>query len=149
MNFLLSLNKTFFLIISVVIFLIILFFVSIVYFKSQSITTSTVILDKQDADITKPKFAINSLTQKISVTANKGNFITDNEIMLQENVVFKSNKFKILSENVTFNKKNLVASSNDKSKFISNNASIDSIGFDIIDNGSIINFKGKTKLVLK
>jgi len=149
LNFLLSLNKTFFLIISVVIFLIILFFVSIVYFKSQSITTSTVILDKQDADITKPKFVINSLTQKISVTANKGNFITDNEIMLQENVVFKSNKFKILSENVTFNKKNLVASSNDKSKFISNNASIDSIGFDIIENGSIINFKGKTKLVLK
>ena len=48
-----------------------------------------------------------------------------------------------------FNKKTLVASSRDKSKFISNNTSIESAGFDIIENGDIINFKGKTKLVLK
>ena len=31
----------------------------------------------------------------------------------------------------------------------SKNTSIDSVGFDIIENGNIINFKGKTKLVLK
>ena len=149
MNFLLSLNKTFFLIFSFLVFLVISFFLSLAYFQSQSITSSNIILNNQDADITRPKFAINSLTQKISVTANKGNFITNNEIMLQENVIFKSNKFKIFSENVIFNKKNLVASSKDKSKFISKNASIDSIGFDIIENGSVINFKGKTKLILK
>ena len=101
------------------------------------------------ADITKPKFSINSKKQKISVTANEGNFITENEIMLEKNVVFKSNKFKIYSDNVVFNKKNLVASSKNKSRFISKNASIDSVGFDIIENGNIINFKGKTKLTLK
>ena len=91
----------------------------------------------------------NSKKQKISVTANEGNFITENEIMLEKNVVFKSNKFKIYSDNVVFNKKNLVASSKNKSRFISKNASIDSVGFDIIENGNIINFKGKTKLTLK
>ena len=35
------------------------------------------------------------------------------------------------------------------SRFISKNASIESIGFDIVENGNIINFKGKTKLILK
>ena len=106
-------------------------------------------IEKGKADITRPKFSINSDKQQISVTAYKGNFITENEILLEKNVIFKSNKFKILSDNVLFNKKNLVASSNDKSQFISENALIDSIGFDIIENGNIINFKGKTKLVLK
>ena len=51
--------------------------------------------------------------------------------------------------NVIFNKKTFVASSQDNAKFISDNTSIDSAGFDIIENGNIINFKGKTKLVLK
>ena len=69
--------------------------------------------------------------------------------MLEKNVIFRSNKFEIYSNNVIFNKKNLIASSKDKSRFISKNASIDSIGFDIIENGNIINFKGKTKLILK
>ena len=83
------------------------------------------------------------------MTANQGNFITADEVALEKNVVFKSKKFKIYTDNVVFNKKTLVASSQDKSKFISNNTSIDSDGFDIIENGNIINFKGKTKLVLK
>jgi len=83
------------------------------------------------------------------VTANEGNFLTEDKIVLEKNVIFKSNKFKIFTDNVIFNKKTLVASSQDKSKFISNNTSIDSTGFDIIENGTIINFKGKTKLVLK
>ena len=106
-------------------------------------------LDKQTSDISEPKFSINSKEKKISVTANEGNFLTEDEIALEENVIFKSSKFKIYTENVTFNKKTLVASSKDKSKFISNNTSIDSAGFDIIENGNIINFKGKTRLVLK
>ena len=55
----------------------------------------------------------------------------------------------MLGIKVVFNKKTLVASSQNKSKFISNNTSIDSIGFDIIENGNVINFKGKTKLILK
>ena len=106
-------------------------------------------LDEQTSDISEPKFSINSKEQKISVTAKEGNFLTEDEIVLEKNVIFKSNKFKIYTDNVVFNKKTLVASSQDMSKFISKNMSIDSAGFDIIENGNIINFKGKTKLVLK
>ena len=83
------------------------------------------------------------------MTANEGNFLTENEIMLEKNVIFKSDKFKIYSDNVLFNKKSLIASSKNKSKFVSDKTSIDSNGFDIIENGNIINFKGKTKLILK
>jgi len=89
-------------------------------------------LDEQTSDISEPKFSINSKEQKISVTAKEGNFLTEDEIVLEKNVIFKSNKFKIYTDNVVFNKKTLVASSQDKSKFISDNTSIDSAGFDII-----------------
>ena len=106
-------------------------------------------INKKTSDISEPKFSINSEEQKISVTANEGNFLTEDEIALEKNVIFKSNKFKIYTDNVVFNKKTLVASSQDKAKFISENTSIDSVGFDIIENGNIINFKGKTKLILK
>jgi|TARA_B110000438_G_scaffold277862_1_gene300857 hypothetical protein len=101
------------------------------------------------ADITNPKFSINGDKQKISITANAGNFITENEIKLEDNVIFMSKKFKIYGDNVIFNKINMIASSKDKSRFISNKTSIDSNGFEIIENGSIINFNGKTKLILK
>ena len=106
-------------------------------------------LDEQTSDISEPKFSINSKEQKISVTAKEGNFLTEDEIVLEKNVIFKSNKFKIYTDNVVFNKKTLVASSQDESKFISDKTSINSTGFDIIENGNIINFKGKTKLILK
>ena len=106
-------------------------------------------LDEQTSDISEPKFSINSKEQKISVTAKEGNFLTEDEIVLEKNVIFKSKKFKIYSDNVIFNKKTLVASSQVKSKFISNSTSIDSAGFDITEDGNVINFKGKTKLVLK
>ena len=119
------------------------------YFQSNSISKNTLEINTQTADITKPKFSINSKKQKISVTANEGNFITDDEIMLKNNVIFKSKDFKIYSENVIFDKKNSIASSDEKSKFVSKSAFIDSSGFDIIENGNIINFKGKTKLILK
>ena len=106
-------------------------------------------INEKTSDISEPKFSINSKEQKISVTAKEGNFLTEDEIILEKNVIFKSNKFKIYTDNVVFNKKTLVASSQEESKFISNNTSIDSAGFDIIENGNIINFKGKTKLILK
>ena len=83
------------------------------------------------------------------MTANEGNFLTEDEIALEKNVIFKSNKFKIYTDNVVFNKKTLVASSQDKAKFVSENTSINSAGFYIIENGNVINFKGRTKLVLK
>ncbi len=149
MNFLLSLNKTFFLIFTCLIFFIIFIILLIFYYQSNLLPNNSNVVNKNTADITKPKFSINSDKQKITVTANEGNFLTKNEIKLEKNVIFQSKKFKIYSDNVVFNKKSLIASSRNKSKFVSKNASIDSIGFDIIENGNIINFKGKTLLILK
>ena len=149
MNFLLSLNKKIFLIVSFIFIFFILFIFSLNFFESNDNSENKFYINKKTSDISEPKFSINSKKQKISVTANEGNFLTEDEIILEKNVIFKSNKFKIYTDNVVFNKKTLVASSQDESKFISNNTSIDSTGFDIIENGNIINFKGKTKLVLK
>ena len=149
MNFLLSLNKEEFLIFSFLFILLILFvFLSKLIEKNDN-SENKITINKKTSDILEPKFSINGEEQKISVTASEGNFLNEDEIALEKNVIFKSNKFKIYTDNVVFNKKTLVASSQDKSKFISNNTSIDSDGFDIIENGNIINFKGKTKLVLK
>ena len=149
MNFLLSLNKKIFLIVSFIFIFFILFIFSLNFFESNDNSENKIYINKKTSDISEPKFSINSKKQKISVTANEGNFLTEDEIVLEKNVIFKSNKFKIYTDNVVFNKKTFVASSQDNSKFISNNTSIDSAGFDIIENGNIINFKGKTKLVLK
>ena len=149
MNFLLSLNKKIFLIFLFLVLSLILILVWLSYSQSNSIIKNTVIIDENKADITKPKFAINSDKQKISITANNGYFLNNEKIMLEDNVIFKSDKFKIYSENVLFNKKNLVASSEEKSKFVSKNTLINSKGFDITENGNVINFKGETKLTLK
>ena len=149
MNFLLSLNKKIFLISTFVFIFFILFIFSLNFFKSSDDSQNKISINNKTSDISEPKFSINSKKQKISVTANEGNFLTNDEIVLEKNVIFKSNKFKIYTDNVVFNKKTLVASSEDKSKFIAKNTSIESAGFDIIENGNVINFKGKTKLVLK
>lgn len=149
MNFLLTFNKKTLLISSFFIISIICFFISFTYIQAKKIADIEISINNKTADISKPKFSINSNKQKISVTANEGNFLTENEIMLEKNVIFKSDKFKIYSDNVLFNKKSLIASSKNKSKFVSDKTSIDSNGFDIIENGNIINFKGKTKLILK
>ena len=149
MNYLLSLNKKIFLIFSFIFIIIILFIFLSKLIESTNNYENKLNINKKTSDISEPKFSINSKEQIISVTANEGNFLTEDEIAIEKNVIFKSNKFKIYTDNVVFNKKTLVASSQDKSKFISDNTSIDSSGFDIIENGNIINFKGKTKLVLK
>ena len=149
MNFLLSLNRKIFLLFSFVFILLILIVFLLNSIETNDNSQNKITLDEQTSDISEPKFSINSKEQKISVTAKEGNFLTEDEIVLEKNVIFKSNKFKIYTDNVVFNKKTFVASSQDESKFISNNTSIDSAGFDIIENGNIINFKGKTKLVLK
>ena len=132
-----------------IIFILILLLFSFTYYDSTKNIKQVIKINNKKADITKPKFAISSDKQKISITAKEGFFLTNDKIMLEKNVIFKSSRFKILSDNVIFNKKNLVASSDHESKFFSDNASIDSVGFDIIENGNIINFKGKTKLILK
>ena len=97
----------------------------------------------------KPKFSINSENQKIAVTAKEGNFISENKILLKKDVIFKSKKFKIMSDDVVFDKQGLTASSSKKSKFISKKTSIVSSGFEIFDNGNKLNFNGKTILIIK
>ena len=149
MNFLLSLNKKIFLIFSFIFIIFILSFFLLNFIETTNNFQKKIVINEKTSDISEPKFSINSKEQKISVTAKEGNFLTEDEIVLEKNVIFKSNKFKIYTDNVVFNKKTFVASSQDESKFISNNTSIDSAGFDIIENGNIINFKGKTKLLLK
>ena len=136
-------------IVSFIFIFFILFIFSLNFFESTDNYENKIYINNKTSDISEPKFSINGKKQKISVTANEGNFLTEDEIVLEKNVIFKSKKFKIYTDNVVFNKKTLVASSQDNSKFISDKTSIDSAGFDIIENGNIINFKGKTKLVLK
>ena len=149
MNFLLSLNKKIFLIFSIIFFVIIFIIILYTFFQSSYKLEQEIIFSEKKSDISKPKFSINGKKQKISVTANEANFLNNDEIILENNVIFKSSKFKIYTDNVLFNKKTLVATSKNKSKFVSKKTSIDSSGFDIIEDGSIINFKGKTKLIIK
>ena len=149
MNYLLSINKRLVLILSLVIAFLIIIGLTLKIFQSNINSFSEISNNLTDADITKPKFTINGNSQEIAITASKGNFLSDNKIFLEDNVIFKSKKFKIYSDKVIFDKKNMVASSKYKSKFVSNKTSIISDGFDITDNGNIINFKGKTNLTLK
>ena len=102
-----------------------------------------------NADISKPKFTINNETKKIYVTANKGNFLNNNEILLKDNVRFKSNEFSIETEKVIFNRSDQTAQSKTKSLFKAKNTKIYSDGFDINDKGNKIIFYGKSFVVLK
>ncbi len=149
MNYLLSLNKRLVIILSVISFFSIVVIFLFKYLPSSNFELQKIENQNQTSDILKPKFSINSKKQKIFVTANEGNFLTQDEIILKQNVVFESDNFKIYADNVIFNKKTLVAKTDDKSKFVSNKTTINSNGFDIIENGNIINFKGKTLLLLK
>tara|TARA_B100001175_G_C19324024_1_gene549157 strand:- start:149 stop:523 length:375 start_codon:yes stop_codon:yes gene_type:complete len=116
--------------------------------KEQSISKiSEVITNK--SDIIKPKFSISGKNSEIFITAKNGNFISEEKILLENNVKFKSKEFQLKSDNVVFDRKNLVATSENKSEFLSKNTSIVSTGFDITENGNIINFKGQTILIIK
>ena len=149
MNYLLSLNKKFVLILSFLSIASILIYFSFKYililendFGEKKITFSKV-------DITEPRFAINSSKQKILVTAKEGNFVKGGKILLKKNVKFESNKFTINSDNVTFDRNKQTAHSIDKSTFKSENTTITSEGFNIYDNGDKINFYGNARLILK
>ena len=149
MNYLLSINKKKLIILTLIIFLIIAVFFGFQYVQINKNNLTVINSISNNADITKPKFTINGNNQEIAITANEGDFLSADEILLKKNVVFQSNKFKIFTDKVIFNKKKLIASSSERSKFVSKNTSITSNGFDIVDNGNIINFRGKTTLTLK
>ena len=150
MNLLLQINKK---IILSLICLLTIFFISILFIKIKIDKTrdekiSFHIDQKTSYDILKPKFIINNSKEIINISANEGNFINENEVLLQNDVLFESNKFKIYSNNVLFDKTNQTANSKSDSTFISKKTKIKSKGFNIVDQGNIIEFKGKTYLTL-
>jgi len=148
LNYLLQLNKSL-----VLIFLIFLTIISLVFFfvKDEILSKSKIKFDTisdNSFDILNPKFTINNANEIITIQAEKGNFLDNNNIVLENNVVFKSNKFKIYSSKVLFDKKNQTAYSKKNSTFISEGTTIESKGFEITDKGNIIQFNGKTKIML-
>ena len=149
MNYLLSINKSYILLISFLIFLIFLFFISFKYYNISGKIKSKENIIISKADITQPKFTINGSNQNIVVTANEGNFVGSNKILLKTNVKFQSNKFIIQTNNVIFDRKNQTAISYTASKFNSENTEILSEGFDIYENGSKIKFFGNATIILE
>lgn len=148
MNYLLQLNKSL-----VLIFLIFLTIISLIFFfvKDEIFSKSEIKFDTisdNSFDILNPKFTINNANEIITIQAEKGNFLNKNNIVLENNVVFKSDKFKIYSSKVLFNKKNQTAYSKKNSTFISEGTTIESKGFEITDKGNTIQFNGKTKIML-
>ena len=148
MNYLLQLNKSL-----VLIFLIFLTIISLVFFfvKDEILSKSKIKFDTisdNSFDILNPKFTINNANEIITIQAEKGNFLNQNNILLENDVVFKSDKFKIYSSKVLFDKKNQTAYSKRDSTFVSEGTTIESEGFEIIDKGNTIQFNGKTKIIL-
>ncbi len=149
MNYLLSVNKSYILLISFILFILFLFFIFLKYYNSSDKNNfiENDIISK--ADITEPKFSINGSNQNIIITAKEGNFIGSNKVLLKRNVKFQSSKFIIETNNVIFDRNNQTAISHTDSKFNSENTEILSEGFDIYDNGSKIKFYGNAKIILE
>ena len=149
MNFFLHINRKLIILSgSIIVFL----FLIIVFYKQINLS-NIIIEDKINnlsyADISEPKFAINNESKKIYITASQGNFINKDEVLLNENVKFKSNDFSIETEKVIFNRDKQTAKSKTKSMFKSKNATITSDGFNIHDNGNKIIFYGNSYIILK
>ena len=127
-------------------------FITLIFLKQINQTNNEVKNFKtnfSNADISQPKFSINNNSKKIHITAKEGNFLNKDEILLKENVKFKSNEFSIETEKVIFNRSEQTAQSKTKSLFTSKNTKIYSDGFDIHDKGNKIIFYGKSFVVLK
>ena len=149
MNFLLSINKTQLIIFIFFIVFLILFFFTFSFLNNEKSITKISDIKTNKSDIISPKFSISGKESEIFITAKNGNFLSEGKILLENNVEFKSKEFQLVSDNVIFDRKNLIATSDNESKFSSKNTSIISAGFDITEKGNIINFKGQTILKIK
>ena len=134
--------------------ILIIFGVIIVFIATIILNNTNISLDEKikeskgpNFDILNPSFTINN-KQKISVKAERGNFISDRKILLENNVIFKSSKFKLQTNKAIYNKSDQTANSKEFTKFQSEGAIILSEGFEITENGNVIFFNGKTKLNL-
>ena len=150
MNFFLHINRKFIILFGAI---IIFLFLIIIFFKQINLNNNIILKDtvksSSNADISEPKFAINNESKKIYITASQGNFINKDEVLLNENVRFKSNDFSIETEKVIFNRDKQTAKSKTKSMFKSKNATITSDGFNIHDKGNKIIFYGNSYIILK
>ena len=149
MNFFLHINKRLIFFIGLALISI---FIIFIFSKQINLNKFEIKFSNEDLsniDILEPKFAINNLSKKINITANQGNFINKDEILLQNNVRFKSNNFSIETEKVIFNRNEQTAQSNSKSLFKSEKTVITSDGFDITDKGNKIIFYGNSLIILK
>ena len=149
MNFFLYINRKLVILLGLIVTFL---FLIVVIYKQVNLSAIEINETKNtisDSDISKPKFAINNESKKIYITAGKGNFLNKDEVLLEENVRFKSNDFSIETENVIFNRNKQTAQSKTKSFFKSKNATISSDGFNIDDNGNRIIFFGNSLIVLR
>ena len=144
MNKLLQVNKKLLLFI---LFSIISIFILTIILNDEELSLNETFKESKGSnfDIINPSFTINN-KQKISVKAERGNFISDRKILLENNVIFKSSKFKLQTNKAIYNKLDQTANSKELSKFQSEGTTITSEGFEITKNGNIIFFNGKTKL---
>ena len=149
MNFFLYINRNYIFLVGLVITSIFLILVFSKYLDLNDIEFEIIETKQSDVDILEPKFAINNESRKIYISANEGNFLSADEILLKKNVRFKSNDFSIETDHVIFNRNKQTAQSKTKSLFKSNDTTISSDGFDIYDNGNRIIFYGKSIVVLK
>ena len=149
MNFFLHINRNFIILLGA---LAIIFFILIVLYEQTNLNSFR-FEDKtnnlSDADISEPKFAINNETKKIYITASEGNFLNKDEVLLKNNVRFKSNNFSIETDKVVFNRNQQTAQSKTRSLFKSENITISSDGFNIHDMGNKIIFHGNSYIILK
>jgi len=148
LNYLLQLNKSLVLIFLIFLTIIIAIFF---FFKNEILLKSEIEFDaisNNSFDILNPKFTINNENEIITIQAKNGNFLNQNNVVLENEVIFKSDKFKIYSSKVLFDKKNQTAYSKNDSTFVSEGTTIESKGFEIIDKGNTIQFNGKTKIIL-
>ena len=149
MNFFLHINRKILLFFS----LTVLIFFTIIVISKQISLNENVIKEKNsrlsNIDIEEPKFAINNTSKKINITAQEGNFLNKDEILLRKNVKFKSNEFIIETDNVVFNRNKQTARSKTKSLFKSEKTTIFSDGFNIFDKGNRIIFYGNSQVILK
>ena len=149
MNFFLYINRKLIILLGLIVAFL---FLIVVIHKQINLSTFEFKDTKKklsDSDISKPKFAINNESKKIYITAGKGNFLNKDEVLLEDNVRFKSNDFSIETENVIFNRNKQTAQSKTRSFFKSKNATISSDGFNIDDNGNRIIFFGNSYIVLR
>ena len=97
--------------------IILIFIITTILNNTKVPSNETVQKSKEpNFDIINPSFTINN-EQKISVKAKRGNFISDHKILLENNVIIKSSKFKLKTSKMTFNQSSQTAESKEVSRF--------------------------------